>query len=287
MINNDAEPKILINFSEVAGNYHGCIIDLWGVVHDGRQPFALSQQVMANLRAMGKKVCLLSNAPSRVGFIKQHLAAMGITEYDFVMTSGELVWQGLKERIYPEFAGLGQKCFIMSAPGDYAAAMLHGLDLRLCQHVDEADFVWCVQAPLADYGALLKKMLERNLPLICANPDLEVLFNGELVPCPGALAQQYQQLGGRVIYRGKPFAHGYQACIDFCGSAKLAAIGDGMLTDILGAARMGLDSYFVATGIHGATLQVDTAGMPSPLQLRKLFKKCGVSPTATMPCLRW
>lgn len=278
-------PVILDHFEKVAIQYDGCIIDLWGVVHDGRRPFAGSQEVMARLRAMGKKVCLLSNAPSKVDWVEQHLASMGVVEYDFVMTSGELVWRGLKQRNHPDFAQLGHKVHMMGYTD--SQMLLEGLGLQLCQDIKEADFAWCIQTPAEDYRPMLRQMLEDDTPLICANPDLEVLFNGQLVACPGAMAQQFEQMGGKVIYRGKPFAHGYQACFDFCNSNNLAAVGDGMLTDILGAKEAGLDSYFVANGIHGHSLTFNQHGEPDSVTLGQLFQQCGLCPTATMAWLRW
>ena len=277
---------MLEHFSKVADNYHGCIIDLWGVVHDGQKPFAHSVRAMANLREKGKTVCLLSNAPSRSRLIAQHLANMGVDQYDFVMTSGELVWQGMKNRKEADLGGLQGRAYVI---GYWAGFDLFDEidNISLCSDVEQADFVCCVQLPQGDYLPVLHKMAARDLALICVNPDLVVLHNGQLAACPGTLALTYQQMGGKVIYRGKPYAQGYQACFDFCESRNLAAIGDGLLTDIKGANDMGLDSYFVANGIHGEKLSFDAMGCPSAGSLESLFKFYDVTPTATMPRFMW
>ena len=276
---------IIDKFSRVAGRYQGFIIDLWGVVHNGEKAFPHSVEVMANLKAMGKKICLLSNAPSRVSFLHKHLARLNVKDYDFVMSSGEMVWQELHTGKSPEFAALGKNCFMIG--GIAGPSLLAGLDINDCPSLGEADFVWAAQMPEGDYTALLKQMREMNLPLICGNPDMQVLFDQKLVLCPGALAQEYRAMGGQVIYRGKPYPHVYKACLDFCGTDNLAAIGDGMMTDILGAHNAGLDSYFISSGIHGNELNhAGRAGVDAD-KLQAFLAGFAYAPTATMLELTW
>jgi ribonucleotide monophosphatase NagD (HAD superfamily) len=66
-------------------------------------------------------------------------------------------------------------------------------------------------------------------------------------------------LGGRVTWYGKPFPAIYEHALLRAGNPptdEVLAIGDGLQTDILGAARMGFDTVFVQGGIH--------AGEPFP-----------------------
>jgi ribonucleotide monophosphatase NagD (HAD superfamily) len=55
-----------------------------------------------------------------------------------------------------------------------------------------------------DYELELRAMAGRGMTMICANPDI-VIHRGEtLIYCAGALARCYEELGGKVIYAGKP-----------------------------------------------------------------------------------
>ena len=45
---------------------------------------------------------------------------------------------------------------------------------------------------------------ERKLTLVCANPDIVVERGDRLIYCAGAIAELYRELGGEVIFYGKP-----------------------------------------------------------------------------------
>ncbi len=47
--------------------------------------------------------------------------------------------------------------------------------------------------------------------MICANPDLVVERGERIIPCAGAMAAYYEQLGGEVRIAGKPHAPIYEA----------------------------------------------------------------------------
>src|SRR5206468_10502489 len=71
--------------------------------------------------------------------------------------------------------------------------------------------------------------------------------------CAGALADIYEALGGRVTWYGKPHPAIYAHALHRAGDPsadQVLAVGDGLQTDILGAARMGFDAVFVSGGIH-------------------------------------
>ncbi|MDR1397469.1 MAG: TIGR01459 family HAD-type hydrolase [Desulfarculales bacterium] len=276
---------IITSFARAAEKYQGFIIDLWGVVHDGRQAFPPSVEAMARMRALGKKVCLLSNAPSRTDFLRRHLDKLGVKEYDFLLSSGELVWREFKTRSSPQFASLGQKCHIIGAAA--GLALLEGLDLIACPDLEEADFVWCVQMPDQDYRPILEKMKKLDLPMVCGNPDMVVLYGDKMALCPGTMAAGYQKMGGRVIYRGKPYPEAYEACFALCASRNLAAIGDGMVTDIAGARRAGLDAYFITGGIHRDELALNGRPAHDQSRLAEFLAQYPYVPTAAMTALVW
>ena len=83
--------------------------------------------------------------------------------------------------------------------------------------------------------------------------------------CAGAIAREYEALGGRVVMAGKPHAPIYELAYRelealtgrAIGKSRILAIGDGIGTDIAGADAQGIDSLFVASGMHGEALWSD------------------------------
>jgi HAD superfamily hydrolase (TIGR01459 family) len=93
----------------------------------------------------------------------------------------------------------------------------------------------------------------------CLNPDRVVIRGGRPEACAGAIADLYEGLGGRVVWYGKPHEAIYRHALHRAGhraAEEVLAVGDGLQTDMLGAARMGFDAVFVSGGIH--------AGEPFP-----------------------
>jgi len=91
--------------------------------------------------------------------------------------------------------------------------------------------------------------------MVCANPDLVVERGNQLVPCAGALARLYGEVGGEAILVGKPHRPIYDAArtrLAQLGGDRTLAIGDGLPTDIRGAVDNGVDVLFVTGGIHAA-----------------------------------
>jgi HAD superfamily hydrolase (TIGR01459 family) len=88
----------------------------------------------------------------------------------------------------------------------------------------------------------------------CLNPDRMVIRGGVPEACAGAIADLYAMLGGRVTWYGKPHETIYRHALHLAGDPpkdEVLAVGDGLQTDVLGAARMGFDTVFVTGGIHG------------------------------------
>ncbi|MCW8309107.1 TIGR01459 family HAD-type hydrolase [Acidiphilium sp. PA] len=275
-----------MSIADLAEGYDGFIVDLWGVVHDGVRPYPGVIAALAALRAAGKRVVFLSNAPRRAAAVAASLADMGIApgSYDGVVTSGEVVRRALASRTDPDFAALGARFVHLGPARD--RNLFEGLDLIEVSAPDEADFMLntgpddlAAQDDAAAFDALLAGSLKAGLPMVCANPDLEVIRDGRRIVCAGLLAQRYEAWGGRVIWRGKPDPAVYAPTLALLGTARerTIAFGDSLRTDIAGAKAAGIASVLVLTGIHVA----------SPEQARRDCAQAMLDPVAILPGFIW
>ena len=91
---------------------------------------------------------------------------------------------------------------------------------------------------MAEFEDVLRDCARHHLPMICANPDLQVIRGGVRVLCAGSLALRYQELGGDVRSLGKPDPAIYQPVLQSLGLpvGRVLAVGDALHTDIAGAA---------------------------------------------------
>ncbi|MCF6189609.1 MAG: TIGR01459 family HAD-type hydrolase [Cocleimonas sp.] len=241
--------------SEISDQYDAFLIDAWGVLHDGGKVFPHAYDCLKQLKAQGKIVVILSNAARRTTDFDKELLATGIDQsvFDFSLSSGELLWQNFKSGRYE---GLGSRCYYLGPKR--SQGILEGLDLSLVNTLEQADFIINAGAEgntsdASSYQKLLQNAVDRNLPMVCANPDLIAIRKGVRGISAGAIAKLYQQLGGKVEYIGKPHKQIYQDCLAKLAGIpdhKVLMIGDGLQTDILGANDQWIDALFITSGIY-------------------------------------
>ncbi len=273
---------LLAGIAPLAERYDGYILDLWGVLHDGAHPLPGSVDALHRLREAGKHIVILSNAPRRAAAVIRRIEEIGISRhlYDELLSSGEATWRWLKQG-----GPGGRRLFPIMAERD--ASMLEGLDLQLTASVRDADFILNTGVESAndrveDFEDALRQAASRNLPMVCANPDLVVMHRGKMEICAGSIAQYYEELGGRVHYFGKPHAPIYRDCFALLKATdrrRILAVGDSLRTDIAGANAAGIDGLWVLGGIH----QEDVAAG----DLDAVIARQGVIPVAAVPVFRW
>ena len=280
----------LDGFAPLSLRHDGFIVDLWGVVHDGITPYPGAMECLLRLRAAAKRVVLLSNAPRRAAPVQEGLRAMGLADdcYTAVLTSGEATRSALLARSDPWFAGLGRRVLHLGPLKD--RSIFEGLDLTIVDDASDADFLLNTgpdddagQAGVEPYLPLLHRCIARELPMLCANPDLAIVRGGERIVCAGMLARIYEQLGGETRSIGKPYPGVYETV---CGllelpKARILAVGDALATDIAGAQAAGIDSVWVLGGIHAEFIGGDHALAEAEAA------GAGLSPIATVPTFRW
>lgn len=263
---------------ELSKRFPVWLCDIWGVVHNGEKPIASAVTALQKHRARGGTVILISNAPRPTSAVVKHLNQMGVAKdaYDHIVTSGDVT------RVL--MVQFGQAGLYHLGP-EFDLPLFAGLDVTRVALAD-AGAVVCTglfdeltETP-QDYLPLLAEMKQRNLQMICANPDKVVRKGDLLLPCAGALAFEYQAMGGEILMAGKPFAPIYEVALQLAGSpdrSQVLAIGDGPETDIQGAAQNALACLFVTGGINtSANIGAD---------VRQRFPDVEI--VATMPELYW
>ncbi len=277
---------ILTSVSALAATSDAWICDIWGVLHNGIDPFLPAAEAARAFRSRGGSVCLLSNAPRPHGSVIAQMQAIGVPDgvFDAVVTSGDLTRALIDERA-------DKRLFHLGPPKDLA--IFDGLEVEFVAP-EKARFVICsgyynddVETP-DDYAEVLATLRRNDALMVCANPDIFVERGNRLVYCAGALAEAYEKIGGRVIYAGKPHLPAYDMALGLIERRRGAkvpkdrvlAIGDGLRTDMAGAVNFGVRSLFIASALH-AEGPLDAAA------LAELFKDRPVKPVGAMNALRW
>lgn len=273
----------LPGMAALSARYDAYILDLWGVIHDGSQLYPGVKKTLEELRGLGKRIVFLSNAPRRAAKVERVLNQLGIAPslYDGVVSSGEAGYQWLASAKH----GLGKRYFYIGPEKDLD--VLDGLSFERVVHVEDADFVLNVgfgseEADDDHHDEELIQAAGRKLPMLCLNPDLEVVkISGERFPCAGVLAHAYERMGGRVVWFGKPHAQVYGSSLEALRPVppeRVLAVGDSLDTDIPGALGVGMDCVLVRGGILKA------------LSERELERRCramSLVPTYVLPSFSW
>ena len=286
-------PRLISGLSEIAAGHDALICDVWGVLHDGTAVFPEAAEALARFRREHGPVIMLTNAPRVPAEVAAQCAAYGVPQgcYDAIVSSGGAARAELERR-----SSTGTLPLYYIGP-DRDLPMIQGLDIVRTE-IAEAQVALCIglvddmnQTP-DDYVDVLKAMKARGLTMLCANPDIRVLRGPRMVWCGGALARDYELLGGRVVYYGKPHAPIYELALAEAARAAAAAgrpvpkkplaIGDGLFTDVKGANTVGMDILFIADGIHGEEVEPYTQS-----HLADLFASNNVAAGAVSRALKW
>jgi HAD superfamily hydrolase (TIGR01459 family) len=263
------------------------LCDIWGVLHNGVAAFPHAVEACRMYRRTGGVVLLVSNAPRPAAAVAQQLLNLGVSDdaYDSILTSGDVTRDLL--------ATLGNSPIHHIGP-DRDLGIFDGLAVVLTK-LEHASALVCTglfddtRETAEDYrGQVLQTAMRYGLPMICANPDIHVERGGKIIACAGAVAAVYANMGGDVQYAGKPHPAVYRAAVDRIASllgravdqSELLAIGDGINTDIKGAAAEGIPSIYVASPVH---LKVPF----NASSLAALFEPLAFRPTAAIDALRW
>ncbi|RUO99449.1 TIGR01459 family HAD-type hydrolase [Hyphomicrobium sp.] len=263
-------------------------VDIWGVMHNGVRPFASSVAACAAFRERGGTALLVTNSPRPSESVAKQLDGIGVSResYDGIVSSGDV-----SRSLIEQWAG--RRVLLIGLERDKAT--FAGLSAQPGASVDDAEVVVCTnlyddenETP-EDYAGLLEKLKSRDVPMICANPDLKVERGGRVVYCAGAIASAYAAIGGKVSYAGKPYRPIYDLALktgsEFRGEQvakhRVLAIGDGVATDIGGAAGFDIRSVYIASGVYVQP------GEEIGAAASRLFAKSSSKPVGVMKNFVW
>ncbi len=274
--------EVIDRLGAVADRYGALFCDVWGVVHDGVAKNPPAEAALIEARRAGAHVVLLTNSPRPAEGVREQLDALGVSResYDAIVTSGDATRALIS-------AG-SRRVFHIGTPRN--EDLFEGLRLELLPP-EEAELVVATglfddetETP-DDYTDLLDRMAARNLPMICANPDIVVHRGERLIYCAGAVARAYAERGQVVHLAGKPHPPIYDVARSLLprGDVPILCIGDGMFTDVKGANTLGADCLFISDGIHRDELS--DAG-DDPQRLADELAKRGLNARFVQPFLR-
>ena len=262
--------------------------DIWGVVHNGLESFPEACEALHTYRRQGGVVILITNAPRPADSVQRQLRKLGVADetYDAIVSSGDLTRNFVAD--HP-----GKKLYWVGPERD--GSIHRGLD-PVWSELESADYIICTglfddeTETAEDYRAMMLQARERKLTLICANPDIVVERGDRLIYCAGAIAELYRELGGEVIFYGKPHRPIYERAMALAAERsghkaqlnRVLAIGDSVRTDLTGAHGFGIDCLFVTRGIHSE--EFEGIDQLDPASVKELF---GHPPRALMRELRW
>ncbi|WP_374568081.1 TIGR01459 family HAD-type hydrolase [Nitratireductor sp. ZSWI3] len=282
-------PRMIDRLDALSGNYAALLCDVWGVVHNGIEAYEAACAALARARAAGKAVVLITNSPRPHEGVEEQLDLLDVPReaWDRVVTSGDVTRDLIRNA--------PRRLYHIGPERD--EGLFDGLDVELVEDF-EASGVVCTglfddetETP-EDYADTLQRLRMRDLPFICANPDIMVERGDRHIWCAGALARDYGLLGGRTLIAGKPHRPIYEAAFRAAGEVlgrelgreEALAIGDGILTDVKGADSYGIDVLYVTAGIHAR--EYGAADNPDPERLAAFLQTHGHRPVAAITRLR-
>ena len=204
-----SSPPIIAHGAPLFASYDVIFSDVWGVVHDGITAHPTAADALVRFRQAGGTVILVSNAPVPNFRVAEMLDDKQLPReaWDAIVSSGDIALAHVDASGYQSLHFIG--------PIDRDAALFDRVP-GVSQSLETADAILCSgldddrSETAESYRARLEVALARNLPFVCANPDLVVDVGGQHYLCAGAIADLYEDMGGPVFWAGKPHAVAYR-----------------------------------------------------------------------------
>ena len=273
-----AEPAA--DLVSLVDRFDAFILDGYGVVNVGPEPIPGIVEAVRTLRAAGRQVMVLTNGaglPAR--HVARRYAGWGLEfEEGHVLSSRDALEAELAARPRPGVWG------VMARPESELrtlAAETALLEDDEATYRNAAGFILLssVTWNAVRHERLTDAMRASPRPLLVANPDISAPYpDGRFSAEPGYWALRLEiEAGIRCEGYGKPFEPAFELALSRLGRAaerreRVAMVGDGLYTDILGGLAAGL-----------GTVLVTSYGLLKDLDWRAWIARTGISPDYVIP----
>lgn len=282
--------KPIVNLSKIAGDYDTFVLGFNGVLSDGQHILPEAASCLRNLAALRKKLVIVTNSYLRVAEIIAFLRKEGIPLEIFsnIVSAGEILHYRLKAA-QNEYAAVGNCYYQLGAKE--GQGVFCGLPFKEVRNIEQAHFLYMSRVNSSDdlidsYRPLLEHAVGLGLPFVCAGNDTSCFIGGKLSLAPGALAEAYAILGGRIITLGKPDTKILHYALEGIGeTGRVVVIGDNVATDIKAAVLLDYDSVLISKGRHVNYL--GEGYIPDVAKTRELSVSYDVSPNCVISAMRW
>jgi len=228
--------------------YRGWLFDLDGTVYRGEALIEGAAQVIAALRAAGRRVAFLSNKPiqTRDAYAAK-LTRLGIPTRSEDVVNSSLVLARHLARTDP-----GAACFVIGEPPLIGELKAHGFEVR-----DDERVGWVVIAfdrtfTYAKLNTALQAV-KRGARLIATNPDRTCpVAGGEIPDCAGMIAAVEAVTGKTVeLIVGKPSPLMLEVALEVLGlpASETVIVGDRIETDVSMGKALGVGTVLVLSGV--------------------------------------
>jgi len=237
------------SLSDMADAVDGFVLDAFGVLNVGETPIPGAVARMAQLRARGKRLAVLTNAASytrQSALAKYHKLGFDFAAHEVV--SSRDTCAARLDHLLP-----GGVWGAISADGDSFADLRVEIVRWTASRASEVDGFVILSSQNFDpetEAALTEALMRRPRPLVVANPDIVAPRETDLSCEPGFFAHRIaDRTGVSPVFFGKPFADAYEDVLVRLGGLapeRVAMVGDTLHTDVLGGAAAGLRTVLIS-----------------------------------------
>ena len=264
----------------LAGRYDAFILDGYGVVNVGAAPVPGIVDAVEALHGAGRAVMVLTNGAGRpVRRTARRYAEWGVGVPErLVVSSRDALEAALAARPRPGLWGVMAKPDSELGTLPVEAALL-GDDDTLYREADGFILLRSGEWTVERHHRMAEALRSAPRPVLVANPDVSAPYpDGSFSAEPGYWALRLEaETGARCERFGKPFPDAFDLALARLGDAgrrreRVAMVGDGLYTDVLGGLAAGL-----------GTVLVTDHGLVRDLDWRAWAERTGISPDHVIP----
>lgn len=244
--------------TDAADAFDACFLDMFGTIWDGEGFYPDAPPLLETLQRLKKRAYILTNTVELGQNIAAKLARHGARageHYQGVISSGDVLRRRIREGYFARVAG--REDYVFYGVGELIGWLAEAVGDHLTQDLDKADFAYISHRPtetlsLEAEEPILRALAAHGKIAVCANPDRLALRRGKPYCPQGALGKRYEEMGGKVLWTGKPYRELYDFVREHTGEnpARCLTVGDTVHTDVLGGAQAGMKTMLVLkTGV--------------------------------------